>query len=87
MKIIKSGIYLEYDLKQNDRYKHFFLINSENVPLLSSTNSDVDAKIGKWKNKAGIFSSSSTTSKILSHCVKVLVYKKNYYSINSRKEF
>ncbi len=44
--------YLEYDLKQNNRVKLFFLLNSANVPLLLSTISVVDAKNGRW-NKAG----------------------------------
>ncbi len=44
---IKNGNYLEYDLRQNDRIKHFFLLSSANVELLLSTISVICAKIGK----------------------------------------
>ena len=43
----KCGKYLEYDCKQNDLVKHFVPLNSENVPLLMSTISFVDAEIGR----------------------------------------
>ena len=36
-----------WNIKQNYRVNHFFLLNSTNVPLLLSTISDIDAKIGK----------------------------------------
>ena len=39
-------------LKKNDRVRHFFLLNSANVPLLLSTLSVVDTKIEKL-NKSG----------------------------------
>ncbi len=41
---MKYEKYLVYDLKQNDRIKHFFLLNSANVALLLSTISVGDAK-------------------------------------------
>ncbi len=44
---------MEYDLKQNDCVKIFFILNFANVPLLMSTIMVSYAKIGKW-NKADI---------------------------------
>ncbi len=53
-KIIKS--YLEYDLKQNEHVKHFFLLNSANAAL--STISAGRAKIGKMKQSWSSFKKS-----------------------------
>ncbi len=45
---IQYGKYLEYDLKQNDRGKLFFLLNSANIALLLSV---ILVLTQKWENE------------------------------------
>ena len=72
--------YQEYDLKQNDHVKYFFLLNFANVPLLLSTISNVDTLIRNC-NKAG---RNLATSSILNIFNKINTELNGYLSPNFR---